>query len=101
MKNYRLHDGVSGSAITIRMIPQAKQNEITGIMDDGTIKVRISAPLENGKANHVLINYLSNIFDVNSSQIEIVAGQTGKLKLVAIEGLRPDELENIVQTKKN
>ena len=99
MKKYRLHGGVSGTAITIRVTPRAKRNEIFGIMDDGTIKIRITAPPVNGKANQALIKFLSDIFDVKHSQIEVVAGHTGRKKLIAIEGLSPDELEDIVQAK--
>ena len=99
MKKYRLHDGVSGTAITIRVTPRAKRNEISGIMDDGTIKIRITAPPVDGKANQALIKYLSDIFDIKRSQIEVVAGHTGRNKLIAIEGLSPDELEDIVQAK--
>ncbi|MCJ7624836.1 MAG: DUF167 domain-containing protein [Anaerolineaceae bacterium] len=99
MKKHRLHGGVSGTAITIRVTPHAERNEISGIMDDGTIKIRITAELIDGKANQALKEYLAEIFQVKLSKIEVIAGHAGRNKLVAIEELSPDELEKIIHAK--
>lgn len=82
-----LHDGVRGAALAIRVQPRAKRNEIAGILDDGTIKIRLIAPPVDGKANKALIEFLADIFQVASSKIEIVAGHTGRNKLVSILNL--------------
>ncbi|MBA4313231.1 MAG: hypothetical protein C0417_11440, partial [Chlorobiaceae bacterium] len=54
-RKFHLHDGDSGSAITVRITPRMPRNEISEIMEDGTIKIRLSAPPLDGKANQVLI----------------------------------------------
>ena len=42
-RKFHLHDGKVGAAITVRVTPRASKNEISEILDDGTIKVRLIA----------------------------------------------------------
>lgn len=86
-RKFDLHNGQTGAAITVRVTPRSSKNEIQGIMDDGTIKIRItSAPVE-GQANETLLKFLADILDVKNVQLEIIAGQTGKDKLISVIGL--------------
>lgn len=101
-RKFRLHDGITGSAITIRVTPRMAKNEIYDILDDGTVKIRLTAPPVEGKANKELIKFLSQILDVPASSIEIIAGQTGHDKLVSILNLNSEQvqqkiLENIAK----
>lgn len=84
---HRFHDGKTGAALAIRVIPRAKRNEIAGIMEDGTVKVRLTAPPVEGKANLSLIKFLADILGVSRSDIEIVAGEKGRNKLVTVLNL--------------
>jgi uncharacterized protein (TIGR00251 family) len=86
-RQFNLHNGQTGAAITVRVTPHAKKNEIHGIMEDGTVKIRItSAPVE-GQANEALLKFLADLLDVRANQLEIIAGQTGKDKLISVVGL--------------
>lgn len=80
----RFHNGKSGAAISVRVSPRSSKNEISGIMADGTVKIRLTAPPVEGKANKALIKLLSSVLDVAPSNIEIIAGQTSRDKLVTI-----------------
>jgi uncharacterized protein (TIGR00251 family) len=53
-------------------------------MDDGTYKVDVAAAPEGGKANEELIRFLADEFEVGRSNIEIVSGQTSKIKTLKI-----------------
>lgn len=86
-RKFRIHAGKRGAALAIRVTPRAKKNEISEILDDGTIKIRIAAPPVDGKANGTLIEFLAEILGVPSSEIEIVAGDTGRDKLVSVLNL--------------
>jgi uncharacterized protein (TIGR00251 family) len=86
----RLHRGGSGSALAIRVLPRASRNEIAEIRDDGTIRIRLTAPPVDGKANAALIQFLAEVLDVPRSRIEIIAGAAGRDKLVSILDLDPD-----------
>jgi uncharacterized protein (TIGR00251 family) len=83
-RNFRLHDGKRGSALAVRVTPRASNNKITEVMNDGTVKIHLAAPPVDDKANEELIRFLSDILGVPKSRIEIVAGQTGRDKLVSV-----------------
>lgn len=98
----RLHNGGSGAALAIRVLPRASRNEIAEIRSDGTIRIRLTAPPVDGKANAALIQFLSEVLDIPRSRIEIVAGATGRDKLVSILDLDPDTAsERILKYKGN
>jgi uncharacterized protein (TIGR00251 family) len=83
-RKYQLHNGKKGAALTIRVTPRASRNEIIEVLDDGTVKIRLTAPPVEGKANTALVEFLAGILDVPPTKIEIVAGATGRDKLVSI-----------------
>lgn len=91
-RRFKLHDGKRGAAIAVRITPRASKNEIFEILNDGTIKIRLTAPPVEGKANAALISFLSEILGVNSSKLDIVAGFTGKDKLITVIDLSPEEV---------
>ena len=93
VRSYNLHDGKSGSALAVRITARASRNEIHEILDDGTVKIRITAPPVDGQANKAIIDFLSEVLSVPKSKLEIVAGQTGKDKIIAVEGMNSKEVQ--------
>lgn len=87
-----MHDGKHGAAIAVRITPRASKNEIVEILNDGTIKIRLTAPPVEGKANAALLVFLAEVLDVNKSKLDIVAGLTGRDKLVTVIDLTPEEV---------
>jgi len=83
-KEYHLHNGKKGSALAVRVTPRASRNEVAEILHDGTVRIRLTAPPAEGKANKELSKFLSDILGVPKSKIEIVVGKTGRDKLVSI-----------------
>ena len=83
-RKFKLHDGKKGSALAVRVTPRASRNEIVDLLDDGTIKVRIAAPPVDGEANETLIEFLADILGVPKSRLDIVAGVSGRDKLIAV-----------------
>lgn len=92
-REFNLHSGKGGAAITVRVTPRSARNEVSEILADGTVKIRLTAAPVDGKANETLIEFLAKVLDVNKSNIEIVAGMTGREKLVTILGLGPEEVQ--------
>ena len=64
--------------------PQARKDEIVGQHDD-YLKVRITAPPIDGKANAHLLKFLARMFGVRRNQIEITAGKNARLKRLCIQ----------------
>lgn len=93
-RSFRLHNGELGAALSVRITPRMPKNEISEILEDGTIKIRLTAPPVDGKANQALIDFLSKILQVPASSIEIIAGQTGRNKLITIMNLNSDDVHH-------
>ncbi|MBI5155809.1 DUF167 domain-containing protein [Candidatus Peregrinibacteria bacterium] len=72
---------------TVRVHPAAKETKISGVLDDGSVKVSVRAPADKGKANHELIRFLATAFDVPPSGVSLLSGSGQRLKIVKI--LRP------------
>lgn len=92
-RKFQFHNGRRGAALAIRVTPRARRNEVAEVLNDGTIRIRLTAPPVEGKANKALIQFLSNILDVAPSRISIVAGETGRDKLVSILDMPPEEAQ--------
>ena len=83
-RDYRLHDGKRGAALALRVTPRASKNEIVEVLSDGTVKVHLTAPPVEGKANEALLRFLSEVLDVPVSRLDIVAGAGGRDKLISV-----------------
>lgn len=88
-RNFHMHDGQKGAALAIRITPRATRNQVTEILHDGTIRIRLNAA-PGDEVNIVLKGYLSSILNVPESTIDVVAGHTGRDKLVSILNLNSD-----------
>jgi hypothetical protein len=89
-RNFNLHDGKVGSALAVRVTPRASRNKIAEVMSDGVVKIHLAAPPEDGEANAELLVFLSEILKVPKSSIEIVAGATGRDKLISVLDMDAD-----------
>ena len=67
--------------VSVRVIPTAKKNEIMGKMEDGTWKIRIVAPAQDGKANATLLRFLKKNI---GARIEILHGEKDRYKVLRI-----------------
>jgi len=96
-RKFDMHDGKIGSALSVRLTPKASRNALAGIAEDGTIKVHVSAPPKDGKDNEAMIKLLAEVLSVPESNIAIVAGDTGRDKLVSVIGLDAVTLTRLVR----
>lgn len=83
-RKFNLHNGKKGAALAVRVTPRASQNEIVELMEDGTIRVRIAAPPSDSEANEALIKFLAEVLGVPRSRLDIVAGASGRDKLISV-----------------
>jgi uncharacterized protein (TIGR00251 family) len=90
-------DARTGTAITVKVIPRAKKNEVAGLMDDGSIRIRLTAPPVEGAANQALVDFLAELLGLHRSQIEIVAGLSSEHKLVSLVGIAPQAVDGILR----
>jgi hypothetical protein len=70
--------------VRVKVIPRSARTELAGEMADGTLKIRIAAPPEKGKANDALCVFLAGHFGVPRTAVTVVSGQSAALKLVRV-----------------
>lgn len=83
-RQFHLHSGQKGAAIAIRVTPRARKNEIVEVQSDGTVRVRLTAAPSENKANDELLAFLAQVLEISETKLEVVAGTTGRDKLVSI-----------------
>jgi hypothetical protein len=88
---FTIRDTAEGAQFALRVQPRASRNAIVGIMGDA-LKVAITAPPVDGKANEAVVAYLAAVFSVAKSSVVIVSGETGRNKLVAIRGITAERV---------
>mgnify|MGYP000873088909 FL=1 len=98
-RRFHFHSGKTGAALAVRVTPKASRNKILGILDDGTVKISLTAPLVDGQANEALVKFLAEVLDVPKSNIEVVAGATGRDKLVSIVGLDASAVNDLIMAR--
>jgi uncharacterized protein (TIGR00251 family) len=87
----------------LRVQPRASRNAIVGTIAGGVagtmsgnqgeaVKLAITAPPVDGKANQAVIEFLSELFGVAKSSIVIVSGETGRNKLIAVRGRSAEQV---------
>jgi uncharacterized protein (TIGR00251 family) len=69
--------------LSCHLQPGASKDEFAGLHGE-RLKIRISAPPVDGKANAHLIGFLAKAFGVAKSAVAIERGDTGRQKTVSI-----------------
>lgn len=79
----RIKDSLPAT-LRVKVVPKSPKTEVAGELADGTLKVRVAAPPERGKANAELCSFLARDIGVPASKVEVISGHTSPLKLVRI-----------------
>jgi uncharacterized protein (TIGR00251 family) len=88
--------GQKSAFLTVKVVPRSSENSISEIQPDGALKIKITAPPVEGKANAALIKLLAEILSVNKSEIEIKSGQSSRMKIVRINGVSQEVVNQAV-----
>lgn len=72
--------------ISLKVVPGSKRNQWRE-EESGSVKVYLSAPAVDGKANVALIKFTAAHFQVRENQVEIIRGLKSRHKIINISGL--------------
>jgi len=75
-----------GCRIHLHVAPRASRTKVGGL-HDGRIKLAVAAPPVEGRANEEIVKFLARALRVGKSSVRIVSGETGKRKVVEIDGV--------------
>jgi uncharacterized protein (TIGR00251 family) len=81
----------AGVILPVRAQPGARKAGIVG-EHAGALKVAVTAPPEDGRANKALVKVLSEALGLKRSQVELLSGQTSREKRFLVHGLTLAEL---------
>ena len=72
--------------LSVRVQPRASRNAAR-LQADGSLKVHLTAPAIEGRANEALVDLLSDLLRIPKRSLEIVAGRNSRSKRVRVLGL--------------
>ena len=87
-----IHSTPSGATFAVKVHPRAKKNAITGEVGDA-LKVALTAPPVDGKANAACIEFFAQLLNVPRSSVTIASGQSSRNKVIRVAGLSAEEIK--------
>lgn len=84
-------DHADGCILPVRAQPGARRPGVQG-EQNGALKIAVTAPPEDGRANAALVEALRDALGVKRSQIELLSGQTSREKKFLIRGVKKADL---------
>jgi uncharacterized protein len=88
-------DVADGCMLTVRAHPGARKNGVTGVHADA-VKIALTAPPVDGKANEALIAFLANALRLPRARVALVAGVTSRTKTLRITGKNAAEVAAVL-----
>lgn len=87
-----VRDVADGCTVAVRVHPGAKRNAIGG-MHAGALKVSITAPATDGRANDALISFVAERLGVPRARVTLVAGAASRSKTLRVQGKSAAEVQ--------
>lgn len=85
-----------GVRVHLFIQPKSSKNEVVG-PHNGEIKIKITAPPIDGRANEGLIEFLSDYFDIPKRSVLLVKGDTGRHKTVDLFGISESQARQLLK----
>ena len=96
-KTVIVRDTPSGATFQVKVQPRAKKNAITGEVGDA-LKVSITAPPIEGRANEACIALFAELLKVPRSSVTIAAGLSSRNKVIRLAGLTAERVQSVLKT---
>ena len=75
--------------LNVHVQPKASANRVAGVHGDA-LKICITAPPVDGKANKAIIAFLAELFGLSKAAISVEGGQHSRSKRILISGVSPN-----------
>ena len=82
--------------LDIRVQPRASRSSVE-IGGDGTVRVRVTAPPDKGRANDAVVKLLAAKLGVAKSDVGIVRGHASRSKVVRIAGMDREDAIRLIR----
>lgn len=81
----------------VRVSARGRRNSVDGVVA-GALRVRVSAPPMEDRANEELCRFLAERLKIPVSAVRIVRGRHGRLKQVEVRGAALDSVLDLART---
>ena len=88
-----IHEGSAGVTFAVKVHPRARKSAITGELGNA-LKISLTAPPIEGKANEACIEFFANLFKVPRASVTIAAGQSSRSKVIRVTGLSAQQIQD-------
>ena len=88
----------NGATLAVRAQPGARTNAVLG-EQAGALKIAVTAPPEDGRANEALVEMLRDWLGVKRSQVSLMSGDKNRNKVFLIHGVTVDDLTTRIAAK--
>ncbi len=85
-----------GCILKVRVQPKASNNQVAGF-DEGTLRLRVTAPPVDGQANAAVIALLAKTLGVSKSKVQIIRGHSSRDKVVSVDTLTEQEVRRRIE----
>jgi uncharacterized protein len=87
-----LHDHAEGVILPVRAQPGARKQAVLG-EQNGALKLAVTAPADDGRANKALVELLREVLQVRRSQVDLLQGAKSRDKRFLIRGMTRTDLD--------
>ena len=91
-----INDHPLGATFAVRVQPRAARTAITGMTGE-VVKLSLSAPPVDGRANVAVVEFFSDFFSVSRSAVQVVTGERSRNKVIRIAGRTAAELQQMLR----
>ncbi|MDR0735247.1 MAG: DUF167 domain-containing protein [Zoogloeaceae bacterium] len=91
MNGFVAKQGDGALLLALHIQPGAKKSGVAGRYGDA-LKICVSAPPADGKANTALLDFLADWLQIPKSALRLKSGQTSRRKVVRVEGVGSEAL---------
>ncbi len=77
--------------ISVKVVPSSSKNLVVGWLGE-TLKIKVKAPPEKGKANTAVIELLASKLCIDKDLIQVVSGHSSPFKVLSIQGLDDSQI---------
>ena len=86
-----VRDHAGGVSFAVKVHPRAKRDGISGAVGEA-LKVDLTAPPAEGKANEAVTRFFSRLLKVPRSSVTIASGKTNRMKVIHVAGVTAEQL---------
>lgn len=82
------------TGIPVRVTPNCKKSCVSGLWGH-SVKVRVAAPAEKGKANKELCRFMAAFLKTKRSNVSLHKGKSSRNKLLLVKGVEPENIRSL------